>query len=556
MLAVWMLWSVCGYAGSGYARYDYNDTHVVRTQMQKGTTIQNVSVEGCLHVRSLEHNRTRYLLFWLEGDISEKEKIPPNSLYLPFIVTNLSSEGFKMGRLRAPSMDRDVTDRLKGMVDLLQYLPSQKGMIMFENASGRVKTEQKYQNGLYLLSHKMQYQGVKKREDMRYLLSRITITPENDETLWRRIEAEEHLKMDVPVLHSHMDDHRVFHLSRKEGVLPADHWFMQLGYDVSTWGFGKAEEKIPFQQALAMFPDKSSEMKKLIESGDSKAFARWVLENMDFLRHLSRMLESRKLDDTVSKYLFANLGYVDREESTDILAEVLLNTDIDSKERFRALMGLKNTSAPIDDTLLENLISYGLTPSDALLDQASGMLLGTLARQRAGRVPQQYEKIAEAIAEAVSSMNDKTVALNAAANMKEYAPESVVENVEDVFLHDLSSSNRLRSARALLEMKRTNLEVSDFQTRFEEETDTQVQAQVIKSSTVAKGFRHNKSYQTFLKTHISDKKNAKVNRMAALYALDKQGFGRTKEEKQQIRRMMVGEKDRDVAMKLRTLYRR
>jgi uncharacterized protein YeaO (DUF488 family) len=556
VLLVWILWSVLGYAGTGYVSYDYNDTHDVRTQLQKGMTIQNVTVEGRLHVRSLEHNRTKYLIFWLEGVTSQKEKIPLNSINLPFIVTNLEPDGFKMGRLRAPTIDRDVTDRLVGMVDLLQYLPGQRGTFMFKNASGRVKTEQTYRNGHYVLSRKVQYQGVKKREEQRYLSSRIRIIPENNSTFWKRVEAEEWLKMDVPVLHAVMEDHRFFHMIQREGGLPEDHWFMQLGYDVSTWGFGKKQKGISYQKALAMFSAKSDAMKKLIETEDSKAFARWVLENMDFLKHLSRMLENRKLDDAVSKRLFANLGYVDTPEGTDILAEVLLNTNIDHKERFRALMGLKNTSAPISDELLDDLITYGLESSDDLLDQASGMLLGTLARQRTGRVPEQFERIADAIADAVANERDKTVALNAAANMKESAPESVVENVEDVFLHDLSPSNRLRSARALLEMKQTKLEVSDFQQQFENETDTQVQAQVIKSSTVAQDFGNNTNYRTFLQSLATDHKDAKANRMAALYALDKQGFGRTKEEKQQIRRMMVGERDRDIALKLRTLYRK
>jgi hypothetical protein len=556
VLLLWLFWPVFGYAGTGYASYDYNDTHVVRTQLQKGVTIQNVTVEGRLHVRSLEHNRTQYLIFWLEGATSQKEKIPLNSINLPFIVTNLEPDGFKMGKFRAPTIDRDVTDRLVGMVDLLQYLPGQRGAFMFKNASGRVKTEQIYRNGFYTLSRKVQYQGVKKREDQRYLSSHIRIVPESNSTFWKHIEAEERLRMDVPVLHAVMVDQRIFHLIRRDEGLPKDHWFMQLGYDISTWGFGKSHKEISYQKALAMFSAKSDAMKKLVEAGDSKAFARWVLENMDFLKHLSRILEKRKLDDAVSKRLFANLGYVDTQESANILAEVLLNTDIDTKERFRAVMGLKNTSAPIDDGLLENLISYALEPSDDLLDRASGMLLGTLARQRSGRVPQQFERIADAIAEAVANESDKTVALNAAANMKESAPESVVENVEDVFLHDLSSSNRLRSARALFEMKKTTLEISDFQEQFENETDTEVQAQVIKSSTVAQDFQNNTSFHTFLKTHAADKKDAKANRMAALYALDKQGYGKNEEEKREIRRMMVGEKDRDIALKLRTLYRK
>jgi len=556
-LFVWLLGILSNsYIWAYYQAYDFNDSHRVRTEMEKGVTLQQILVDNILHVRKVEDNKTSYLLFWLEGKTRQKEKIHIDSIHIPFMVENLEKRGFRMGRLQCPSKDRDVIDRLRGMVDILQYIPSRSGRYRFPNAMGIVEVDQQEVNGTYQIKHLKQYSGMKIRDDVRYLKSKIQVIPDTMDVLWKAVDAEELISMKTDVVKAIMRDHRMFRLKQSQKQLPKTHWFMKLTADLSRWGFIDRKPSLTLSEAEKLFASKYDEMLALSNQKDSKGFASWILQNMAFLSHLSTLLENHTLDDEVSKLLFANLGYVDTSESTNVLADVFLNEDLDRTERFRAMMGLKSTSAPLDDVKLESLISYGLSSSDDMLQKASGMLLGTLAKERVDRVPQQYKKISDAISDAIVNSDDKTVALDAAGNMKESASDEIVTRVEDVFLNDLSSSNRLRSARALLDMKKTELEISDFKTVLDQEQNSEVQAQIIRSSTVARDFHSNSRYGEFLKGYASKHDIPKIERMAALDALKAQGFGKEEKEKKEIRAMMVGEEDRDISRKLRELYRR
>lgn len=563
MLRIYFIvaWIVLIYAQANniYQAYDYNDTHYVKTTMEKGISLDSVYINSRLHIHRVENNGTNYDICWLENNTTQtKDKIDINSIYAPFIVENSTTQGFQIAHIKALSRDHNVIERLWGIVDILQFIPNKQGVYRVNNALGEVEVNQTITNNKsYQLNYLAQYKDGQLRNDISYKSSIVTIVPDTNSSLFSEVIANENISMRVSKPKATMEDRRTFKLTKSSNPLPTNHWFLQLGTDISTWGFShhKSQSSFSLNQASQLFSKKEEEMKSLLD--DSKKFAQWVLDNMDFLNHLDQLLETHTLDDKVSAMLFANLGYVDTTDSSNILSRVFLNEDINRKERFRSLMGLKDTSAPMDEDTLDSLIDYGLgSPSDDMLTRASGMLIGTMAKNRAKRVPEEYEKISSAISNAIDTQDDKVVALSAAGNMQEEAPDRVLQSVESVLLSNSDIVNRENSADALSRIKRTNLNVSDFKNLFEQSKSTILQSKLIKSSSVAKDFQSNSSYRNFLEDYSKKRTNPKSNRLASLDVLAKSGFGRTDEEKQEIRKMMVGENDREVSKRLRELYRR
>ncbi len=542
-----------------YQAYDYNDTHYVKTTMDKGVSLDSVYINSRLHIHRVKSNGVNYDICWLENNTTQtKREIDINSIYAPFIVENNATQGFQIAHIQALTRDHNIIERLWGIVDILQFVPHKKGQYRIYNALGEVEVNQTIStNRYYKLNYLAQYKKGHLRHDITYNNSIVTIVPDTNTSLWSEVTANEDISMRVDMPKATMKDRRTFQLTKSTNPLPPNHWFLQLGRDISSWGFShhKSQEKLSLNQASKLFSEKQEEMKSLLD--DSKKFAQWVLDNMDFLNNLDQLLETYTLDDRVSATLFANLGYVDTTDSTNILSRVFLNEDISHKERFRSLMGLKDTSAPMDEETLDSLIDYGLSsPSNDMLTRASGMLVGTMAKNRVHRVPQEYEKISSAISNAIDTQKDKVVALSAAGNMHKEASPRVLQSVESVLLsNNTDSINRENSADALYRIKRSNLTVSDFQNLFEQSKSTIFQSKLIKSSTVAEDFQPNTPYQNFLESYSQTRENPKSNRLATLDALGQLGFGKTVEEKQEIREMMVGENDREVSKRLRELYR-
>jgi hypothetical protein len=270
------------------------------------------------------------------------------------------------------------------------------------------------------------------------------------------------------------------------------------------------------------------------------------------------MLETRELDDKVSQKLFANLAYIDTVESTDILSRVTMNENIPEKERFRSLMGLKNTSAPVDADLMDSIIEYGFSSSDGddSMRDATGMLVGTMAKERVDRAPEQANHIAEAIISAIGTDSSKVVSMGAAGNMLQSAPDELVQTVDDVLLSAGDSSTRAKSANALSRMERTEIAIDTFQTLLMDEDNSGTVTQLIKASTVAKDFQSNEKFRAVLVDISNNRSKQKPNRLAALKALEKASYGATEEERQALRKLMIGERDRDISKMLKKLYRK
>ncbi len=258
----------------------------------------------------------------------------------------------------------------------------------------------------------------------------------------------------------------------------------------------------------------------------------------------------------MSKALFAKLGYINTVESSRILTQVLLDTDLNDRDRFRSLMGLKNTSAPLDDELLYDIIEYGFSSGENnIIKNATGMLIGTLARVRIDRVAEQYEQLSESIINAIGKSENKTVALSAAGNMLQTASDKIVETVDDVLASDPDALNRKKSAEALSQIGRTNLDTASFQHLMEKEDNSDTLAQLIRTSATAKDFKSNDQYKQFLVDMADNRAGVLSNRLTALETLEKADFGKDSINKTKIRKMMLNEKDRDISKILKKLYR-
>lgn len=561
MLKTFSLWWALATAAVAavpfYQAYDFNDSHHVKSIMPAGIALDEVHIDKRLHVRSLEVNGSVRTLFWLEDNASKTvNNVDIDSIYVPFIVDNSDKGGFRIETVRSVSKDQEVIEQLTGIVDAFQFAGKKEGIFAFKNALGSVDVNQSIQDGNYTIHYENQSSHGRKRDDIAYIDTTVQIVPDSN-TTWHSIRMNELIKMTVPALKSMIFDRRQMQLNPSRAALPPQHWFMRLGPDIRTWPFGKTASKprISLKDASSLF--KSKEREFMAIANDREKRASWVLENMDFLSHLSTLLENHTLDDSASKLLFATLAYVDTPKSSSILAEVLLNKKIDDKERFRSIMGLKNTSAPLDDETLDTLISYGLSPDDnSMLRRGSGMFLGALAHQRAERVPSQVKKISNAIVDAIHTSDDKVVALNAAANMKESAPETVVKSVEETLMDDPEPLNRQKSAEALQKIKKSNLTTSDFETLYENEKDSATKAAIIRSSVVATDFKNDKTYHSQMIDIATAHAEPASTKIAALEVLGKSGFGKTAEEKKTLRKMMVGVKNEQITRELLKLYRR
>jgi len=541
-------------ASEFYQSYDYNDTHIIKTEMSDGIRIQKIAVNDKLHLHQIERNGTKYSIFWLQQKgLEDKNDIDKESVNAPFIIENNSSDGFKITQIKSLSKDRSITNRLIGVVDILQFVSNKEGLFKFINSMGSVEVNQTIEKQAYHLRYLKQYRHKKVRDNIHYLDTNISIITDNNVT-YSQVDAKEFIKIEISSLQSTMTDKRVFTLRKSNVGLSKEHWFLQLSPDIKTWDFYK-KPKLSRVEASKIFNKKQKQMKSLL--ANRKDFAQWVLDNMDFLSHLDTLLEDYSLEDNVSKKLFAFLGYVDTAKSSTVLSQVFLNKKIDDRERFRSLMGLKNTSAPIDEDSLDQLISYGLYSDDNdILQRASGMLLGSIAHHREERTPLQYEKISDAIVDAINTTQDKTVALNAAKNMKESASDSIVQSVEDVLLNDTNSLNRKKSAQALLQIKKSNLSVSDFRDIYDKESNSDTKADIIRSSMFAQDFKNSEAYRNFLISIAKRENISKSNKISALEVLDKDDFGQTDKEKLMLRNMMLNSRDRDVSQKMLKMYRK
>jgi hypothetical protein len=112
-------------------------------------------------------------------------------------------------------------------------------------------------------------------------------------------------------------------------------------------------------------------------------------------------------------------------------------------------------------------------------------------------------------------------------------------------------------AEALLQIEQTNLPLEKVEKMINQESNSEVAEALIRTTAIAKDSATNRDEQyRFLTTIAKDQGRIKSNRVAALETLRQSGYGKTAEQKKEIRQMMLKERDSDAQKILREIYRR
>jgi hypothetical protein len=532
-----------------YQSYYYNDKHEVQTILAGKSFDETQEIKAKLYVRYFsDSNET---LFWYSDKNLSKEEINSESIHAPFIVKSSSNQAFMVEDIKMLSKDRLLAQKLLAIIETMQF-SIKEGLYTLQHSAGSVEVNQSRVKE----SYNIDYLTIKGKSDREYLSSAISIKPSNDCRLWSEVLAIQEVRINTEMINSSLYDKRELNVSKSSERLDKKHWFMNLSNNPKTWKIGKKKSKLSLKEALAQFEKKQNEMLLLLN--DPKGFEKWVGANMEFLGYLDEMLSSYQLNDKVSMNLFAKLGYINSVESTHILSKVVLNENIDEKERFRSLMGLKNTSAPLDDEHLETLLEYGLNPDNGedFFKNATGMLMGALASERTNRCPQQSQRINEALIDAINTQEDKRVVMAAVGNMGDGASPEVIRAVDEVLSDSDNYKSRYTSAKAIEKLNRTELSSSDFQKLIMNENNSDTKAQLIEASVASNDFSTNSQLQNQFLELAGNKNKIKSNRIASLKALDRSGYGKSPQEKQRVRKMMIGERDLDISKLLKKIYRK
>ena len=545
-----------------YKSYKYSDTHFIKTKSNGKSEEKLIMINGFLHVKYFKTKTNKYNIFWLENGTKDKNKIDLKTVYSPFLVKNIfgaKSNNFGIENIQTILRDEKMTPLFIGVIDFMQF-GNKEAKYRWFNSDGIIKVEQTEidSNSLNITNLKQFDKHGNYSKNKKFPKGSTTIFNTQDCFIWKEILSNQTSKTTFNgTVKFTLTDYRDLNLSVAEKQLDKNHWFVKLPLNIEEWGFDtEIKSKLSLKEALKIFDQKHNEMKSLIL--DNKKFNFWVQENIDFLLHLSEMLENKILDNEVSKNLFAELGFIDSIESTQILADATLNESLPETERFRALMGLKNTTAPINENILSELVEYGLSAvnSDDFIKTSVGMLTGVFAEQRVERVPEQKEQIQNSIVDAIYNSDFKTIALTASRNMGKSADSIVIDAIDYTLTSSTNSKDIIDSAKAIQTLDKTSLQVEDFENIIENSNSRTVNEAVLKASSSATDFKQNIEFQNKL---ISISRNKEVdlsNRIASLEALNKANYGETKSEKRNIRKIMLNEHNSEITTILREMYRK
>lgn len=539
------------YANGCYQNYRYIDTHQIKTRFDTKVIDENKTIQANLHVHHLENNESNYTIFWFEDGVIDKEKIDIESIYVPFMVKHTTKDAFVVDEIYTLSKDKTLHQQLLSIIDIMQF-DNKIGRHIFKNGSGVVEVNQTLIDRGYSIGLIRQINN----SDIVYNDAYSNIILDKNCSIWDSVLSKHNSKLLGFMPNSYLIDRRTLHIDKSPQKLPTNHWFFSLSDDLTKWDIGKKTTTLSLKDALLQFETKHQEMMALINKREE--FIQWINNNMDFLAHLDKLLESMKFDNRVSMNLFSKLGLLNSVDSSRILAKVTLNENINETERFRGLMGLKNTSAPLDDAILDDLLDYGLNPNNGedFLKNATGMLMGALAKERINRSPTQTQRINEELLYAISTHDDKRVVMAAVGNMGDGASDEVVRAIGDVVSTSDDYKARMSSAAAIEKLNRTDLDSKTFQDLINKEQNSDTKAQLIKATVATKDFNSNQELKEEFLELADNSKVIQSNRMASLIALDKSGYGKTPKEKKIIRKMMRGEKNSDIIKILKKIYRK
>jgi len=533
----------------------FDDIHHLNTTFDGTTNNQKKVVKETLYINYLEEKGVKYSIFWFGDKYTKKSEINIESYMAPFLVSYSDINGsYRIDKVHTLSKDKKISELIWGKINILQFA-SKDGTHHFKNFTGYIEAKQQLIKKDYYINRLSSFVKNIENKNVKFETSLINIhLLEKSCGIWESLKLSESLSSINRKIKLNITDERELKVLNIKEHLPKEHWFYKLSTDITLWNFKKRENTMSLLTAQSLFKQKENEMLSLLD--DTLAFGEWVKNNMDFLKHLSPLLENNSLNDRVSMKLFAKLGYLDSVDSTDILSYITLNENIIEKERFRGVMGLKNTSAPLNDELLEKLLDYGLSSdNDDMLQSMTGMIVGALAKERIQRAPKQAERIIDSIIDTMNEKENKTVALAAAGNLQEMAPDNLIEAVDNILMNIDDSDTRAKSANVLSKIQKSTLNTKNFEELISNEKNTMTKTSLINASASSNNFQNNIEFNTVL-LEIAKTSNYSKHKIAAINTLRKTNYGQTKGEKRIIRQMMIGVKDSQTLNALKDLYRK
>ncbi|MGB0859097.1 MAG: HEAT repeat domain-containing protein, partial [Pseudoalteromonas spongiae] len=119
----------------------------------------------------------------------------------------------------------------------------------------------------------------------------------------------------------------------------------------------------------------------------SEALAQLLYDNEQCLGALKELIKSNSLSDKAMGRLLLMIGKNDSPNAHQILVDVYLDNEIQGKQRFRSLMGLKYAEQPLDPKLVDLVLesaSQTSTGEQRRLSNSAMMVLGVIAKNQAG----------------------------------------------------------------------------------------------------------------------------------------------------------------------------
>lgn len=119
----------------------------------------------------------------------------------------------------------------------------------------------------------------------------------------------------------------------------------------------------------------------------SEALAQLLYDNEQYLGALKELIKSNSLSDKAMGRLLLMIGKNDSPNAHQLLVDVYLDNEIQGKQRFRSLMGLKYAEQPLDPKLVDLVLesaSQTSTGEQRRLNNSAMMVLGVIAKNQAG----------------------------------------------------------------------------------------------------------------------------------------------------------------------------
>jgi len=280
-----------------------------------------------------------------------------------------------------------------------------------------------------------------------------------------------------------------------------------------------------------------------------------INSHLDFLTDLNFLLKKGLLEDKAIMDIMWGLGVIDNRQAVHILNNIIVDRELTEQNRFRALRGLAMTKTSLSPQEVDQLTRYldqKYRISD--IDSTIAMVLGELAANRLRTDPEQTTLIERSIAEhietSVSSGKPDRIVLNAARNMQEAASDIIVDTVVNTLNYDLANA-KATAADALAQFSKRSYLVPIINKQLAIENKPEVLANFINAYT--KHGSDSVNFASKMKNYAMDRQQHDTVREAAVNGLLKSGYGKDTREKNELKEIMINEKDPSIIRSLSTV---